>query len=460
MRKLQLLTLILALVLPLFLQAQFTYLEDPSYQRLTGPERQDYIRNLEREMENLQQRRTTAIENTARFEAEIPELRRRIAELDVELAEIMQRMGITEQDIADMRTRLQYYKDQLTNWERMSDDELWRNAKAFTELREDYNRSKTHRLSRLPEFQRDFTDLDRRFTAIQDTMNRSRRSSGYHEDSYTVRRGDTLSRISGYDFIYNDPTRGGVIYRANRDQMRSQSDLREGQTLKIPRGLPVQWKVHTGESLWRISQYPEVYGTGKRWPVIYRANRDQIKNPDLIYPNQVFVIPRDDAPPPSPAQTVNLVGIWKAGNEGQYTRAAGEFTRGIPDETVYSYGYFQFRADGTFSAMKGTFRYDAPSPRNVNHDNFVEETEVRGTYRLNGNSLTIEGEATIRDLQRALGNSSGARPAVVKDESRTRPVNETINLSFSSRTVGQVSGFSHSSGPTTTILTNLTYEKH
>ena len=27
------------------------------------------------------------------------------------------------------------------------------------------------------------------------------------------------------------------------------------------------------------------------WPIIYKANRDQIKDPDLIYPKQVFKIP-------------------------------------------------------------------------------------------------------------------------------------------------------------------------
>ena len=29
------------------------------------------------------------------------------------------------------------------------------------------------------------------------------------------------------------------------------------------------------------------------WPLIYKANHDKIKDPDLIYPKQVFSIPRD-----------------------------------------------------------------------------------------------------------------------------------------------------------------------
>ena len=29
------------------------------------------------------------------------------------------------------------------------------------------------------------------------------------------------------------------------------------------------------------------------WPLIYKANRDKIRDPDLIYPKQVFAIPRN-----------------------------------------------------------------------------------------------------------------------------------------------------------------------
>ncbi|MFQ5626314.1 MAG: LysM peptidoglycan-binding domain-containing protein [Methyloligellaceae bacterium] len=28
------------------------------------------------------------------------------------------------------------------------------------------------------------------------------------------------------------------------------------------------------------------------WPMLYRANRDQIRDPDLIFPKQIFAIPR------------------------------------------------------------------------------------------------------------------------------------------------------------------------
>jgi nucleoid-associated protein YgaU len=45
-----------------------------------------------------------------------------------------------------------------------------------------------------------------------------------------------------------------------------------------------------GDNLWRISE--ATYGLGKRYTVIFGANRDKIRDPDLIYPGQIFVLPR------------------------------------------------------------------------------------------------------------------------------------------------------------------------
>jgi nucleoid-associated protein YgaU len=47
--------------------------------------------------------------------------------------------------------------------------------------------------------------------------------------------------------------------------------------------------VSRGDSLWRISRV--TYGAGMRYAVVYRANQNQIRNPDRIYPGQVFVLP-------------------------------------------------------------------------------------------------------------------------------------------------------------------------
>jgi nucleoid-associated protein YgaU len=47
-----------------------------------------------------------------------------------------------------------------------------------------------------------------------------------------------------------------------------------------------------GDSLWRLSR--SALGRGERYAVIYKANREQIRNPNLIYPGQILVVPASD----------------------------------------------------------------------------------------------------------------------------------------------------------------------
>jgi len=52
-------------------------------------------------------------------------------------------------------------------------------------------------------------------------------------------------------------------------------------------------RVVKGECLWFIAGYDHIYANPLQWPLIYKANKDKIKNPDLIYPGQVFIIPHN-----------------------------------------------------------------------------------------------------------------------------------------------------------------------
>ena len=47
------------------------------------------------------------------------------------------------------------------------------------------------------------------------------------------------------------------------------------------------------ECLWRISGYKSIYGNGRKWPSIYKANKHKIKNPNLIHPGLLLQIPRE-----------------------------------------------------------------------------------------------------------------------------------------------------------------------
>jgi hypothetical protein len=44
--------------------------------------------------------------------------------------------------------------------------------------------------------------------------------------------------------------------------------------------------VHRHDCLWEIAAKPAIYGDSFQWPLLFKANRDAIQDPDLIYPRQ------------------------------------------------------------------------------------------------------------------------------------------------------------------------------
>lgn len=89
------------------------------------------------------------------------------------------------------------------------------------------------------------------------------------------------------------------IYRLRVDQVDAAGAVLARAETPFQRSAPVTIQpgharvvVQPGNSLWRIAR--EVYGHGIQYTVIYQANQQQIGNPDLIYPGQVFSLP---APP-------------------------------------------------------------------------------------------------------------------------------------------------------------------
>ncbi len=74
------------------------------------------------------------------------------------------------------------------------------------------------------------------------------------------------------------------------------SDVRSGSSSTAPaaQSQGAQYRTYTvvaGDSLSKIAK--REYGDASKWPKIYDANRDQIKNPDLIHPGQVLNLPRE-----------------------------------------------------------------------------------------------------------------------------------------------------------------------
>jgi len=76
---------------------------------------------------------------------------------------------------------------------------------------------------------------------------------------------------------------------AARDAARA---VQVEQNGTVTRERPVSYSVRRGETLPQIAARPEIYNEPGLWPLIYRANRDQVRDPYQLWPGQVLKIPR------------------------------------------------------------------------------------------------------------------------------------------------------------------------
>ncbi|MEM6341806.1 MAG: LysM peptidoglycan-binding domain-containing protein, partial [Pseudomonadota bacterium] len=81
--------------------------------------------------------------------------------------------------------------------------------------------------------------------------------------------------------------KGDVTSRVETPFKREAPDVLAAATAADPDARSIT--VQTGATLWAIAR--DRYGDGALYVQVFEANRDTIRNPDLIYPGQVFALP-------------------------------------------------------------------------------------------------------------------------------------------------------------------------
>ncbi|MHB1686553.1 MAG: LysM peptidoglycan-binding domain-containing protein [Ignavibacteriaceae bacterium] len=74
------------------------------------------------------------------------------------------------------------------------------------------------------------------------------------------------------------------------DQVHNQMQAALDSWVEAPK--EITYTVVKGDCLWNIAKKKDIYNNAFAWPNIYKANRDEIKNPNLIFPKQNFKIPK------------------------------------------------------------------------------------------------------------------------------------------------------------------------
>jgi nucleoid-associated protein YgaU len=176
---------------------------------------------------------------------------------------------------------------------RLSEEEVLEMLKDCEEDKAEFEASIAELQAEIDALSAEKSLFDRDKQALMDEIAALEAEIGKYPSEYTVVKGDCLWKISAKRYIYNNSCSWPRIYRANLDKIKDPDLIYPGWVLTIPHGIVTSYTVIPGDYLWKIAGFCWIYDNPREWPTIYKANTDKIKDPDLIYPNQVLSIPRD-----------------------------------------------------------------------------------------------------------------------------------------------------------------------
>jgi len=243
------------------------------------------------ELQNWTQKETTAKNDITQCDTEIGALKSQIAETDGQIkdtwSQIYSTIGVSEQDVNAYRQKLNGLERDLNALAALSPEELFKRRKEIDDIEGQLDAMKQDRIYALSEMRTKVASLEGKIAQL-----RAKMPKGMY-DEYTVNHGDYLWRIAGKSDIYDDPFQWVRIYSFNKDQIKDPDLIYPDQIFKVQReGGPNEYLVGKGDNLSKIAGSMDVLGDPTKWREVYEANKDVIGDePGLIYPYQVLKLP-------------------------------------------------------------------------------------------------------------------------------------------------------------------------
>ena len=240
------------------------------------------------QMADLTGREGTAEGQIGTLDAEIEALKAQLAQLDrgnADLnAQILTAVSATDAQVKAFGKNLDSIAAQLEGLLALAPEVLIQRRGEVNDLAAQVGELKENKISALPEMAAQLADIDKMIAQLK-----ARVAQPVTID-YTVAKGDNLWNISKMERIYADPYMWPRLYRANKEQIQDPDLIYPDQTLAVPFGVAEnQHLVTRGDFLFKIAA--EVYNDGGKWHKIYEANKQQIVEPHLIFPAQVLELP-------------------------------------------------------------------------------------------------------------------------------------------------------------------------
>jgi nucleoid-associated protein YgaU len=243
------------------------------------------------QLAEVQARDAAASEKSAALKADIADLKTKIdavqAEIDAEWEAVYEVLGTDKASVDAYRAELDDIGAQLDGLAALSPEELFQQKDEIKAAKAKLEEMKGSNIYKLSEMQKKVADLEDKIAALKEKLPKNM------YDQYNVVKGDYLWKISKKDDIYGDPYQWIRIYSVNKDQIKDPDVIYPEQVLNIARGVGMgEYLVVKGDWLSKIAE--DVTGDPTKWTKIYEANKDaMLQDANLIYPHQVLVIPQD-----------------------------------------------------------------------------------------------------------------------------------------------------------------------
>lgn len=216
------------------------------------------------------------------------EIKNLTAQIDGVWAEIYAEIGTDKAAVDAFRRKLVALDNQVSGLLALSPEALFQKRDEVKAAEATLAECKKNRISALTEMQNLIATIEGKLTQIHNKMPKA------IYDEYNVVVGDYLWKISGKSNIYSDPMQWMRIYSYNKDQIKNPDLIYPKQIFKIQREVgPEEYLVAKGDYLVKIAGNADVMGDPASWTKLYEKNKDIIgQDPNLIFPYTVLVVPK------------------------------------------------------------------------------------------------------------------------------------------------------------------------
>lgn len=209
------------------------------------------------------------------------------AAIDSEWDAIYAALGSSREENEEFKKQIAALRSDANAMLSMTPDEIYRRKNEIPALKERLAELKANNLALLSENEAALNSIESLIMQIEE------KGKPAEPDTYTVMRGDYLWRIANKSEIYGDAYAWMRIYTSNTDQIKDPDMIHPDQIFRIPRDVgPNEHLVQKGEFLSKIAGYSNVYGSPFQWQKLYEANKGVVADPNVIYPYTVLSIQR------------------------------------------------------------------------------------------------------------------------------------------------------------------------